>query len=120
IVNIPFGGAKGGVVCDPKILTPQELEHLTRRYTSEISIVIGPNTDIPAPDMGTNGRTMAWIMDTYSMNAGHTVPAVVTGKPVPVGGSEGRYEATGRGIVFITQEALKEFDLNIEGLRVAI
>jgi glutamate dehydrogenase (NAD(P)+) len=120
IVNIPFGGAKGGVICDPKNLTPLELERLTRRYTSEIGIVIGPNTDIPAPDMGTNAQTMAWIMDTYSMNMGHTVPAVVTGKPVPVGGSEGRHDATGRGIVFITQEALKEFGLQMEGLRVAI
>lgn len=120
IVNIPFGGAKGGVVCDPKSLSLLELERLTRRYTSEISIIIGPNTDIPAPDMGTNAQTMAWIMDTYSMNTGHTVPAVVTGKPVSVGGSEGRHDATGRGIVFITQEAIKEFGLEMEGLRVAI
>ena len=120
IVNIPFGGAKGGVVCDPKLLTNSELERLTRRYTSEISIVIGPNTDIPAPDMGTNAQIMAWVMDTYSMTQGRTVPAVVTGKPVPVGGSEGRNDATGRGIVFITREAVKEFGLGLEGLRVAI
>ncbi|HZT42505.1 MAG TPA: Glu/Leu/Phe/Val dehydrogenase [Chthonomonadaceae bacterium] len=120
IVDIPFGGAKGGVLCDPKILTLQELERLTRRYTSEISIVIGPDTDIPAPDMGTNAQTMAWMMDTYSMTKGRTVPAVVTGKPVAIGGSEGRNEATGRGIVFVTREAIKEFGLEMKGLRVAI
>src|SRR5580658_5089775 len=120
IVNIPFGGAKGGVVCDPKTLTLLELERLTRRYTSEISIVIGQNTDIPAPDMGTNAQTMAWVMDTYSMARGHTVPAVVTGKPVAVGGSEGRADATGRGIVCIAREVIKEFGLNMEGLRVAV
>jgi glutamate dehydrogenase (NAD(P)+) len=120
IVNIPFGGAKGGVVCDPKTLTSLELERLTRRYTSEISIVIGPNTDIPAPDMGTNAQTMAWVMDTYSMTQGRTVPAVVTGKPVAIGGSEGRNDATGRGIVFITREVIKEFGLDMKGLRVAV
>ncbi|HLK61277.1 MAG TPA: Glu/Leu/Phe/Val dehydrogenase [Chthonomonadaceae bacterium] len=120
IVDIPFGGAKGGVVCDPKALTLLELERLTRRYTSEISIVIGPNTDIPAPDMGTNAQTMAWVMDTYSMAAGRTVPAVVTGKPIPIGGSLGRYDATGRGIVCIAREAIKEFGLKLEGLRVAV
>lgn len=120
IVNIPFGGAKGGVVCDPKRLTNLELERLTRRYTSEIGLLIGPNTDIPAPDMGTNPQTMAWVMDTYSMTKGYTVPAVVTGKPVAVGGSEGRNDATGRGIVFITREAVQEFGLKLEGLRVAI
>ncbi|HLV80080.1 MAG TPA: Glu/Leu/Phe/Val dehydrogenase, partial [Chthonomonadaceae bacterium] len=120
IVDIPFGGAKGGVLCDPKVLTPQELERLTRRYTSEISIVIGPDTDIPAPDMGTNAQTMAWMMDTYSMTRGRTVPAVVTGKPVAIGGSEGRNEATGRGIVFITREAAKEFGQELKGLRIAI
>lgn len=120
IVNIPFGGAKGGVVCDPKQLTLLELERLTRRYTSEISILIGPNNDIPAPDMGTNPQTMAWIMDTYSMTQGHTVPAVVTGKPVAVGGSEGRNDATGRGIVFVTREAIREFGMDLTGLRVAV
>jgi glutamate dehydrogenase (NAD(P)+) len=120
IVNIPFGGAKGGVVCDPKTLSLLELERLTRRYTSEISIIIGPNTDIPAPDMGTNAQTMAWVMDTYSMARGHTVPAVVTGKPVAVGGSEGRADATGRGIVCVAREVIKEFGLNMEGLRVAV
>jgi glutamate dehydrogenase (NAD(P)+) len=120
IMNIPFGGSKGGVICDPHALTTLELERLTRRYTSEISILIGPNTDIPAPDMGTNAQAMAWVMDTYSMNVGHTVPAVVTGKPVAVGGSEGRQDATGRGIVFITREAVREFGLSLEGLRVAV
>ncbi|MCW3051827.1 MAG: Glutamate dehydrogenase/leucine dehydrogenase [Chthonomonadales bacterium] len=120
IVNIPFGGAKGGVVCDPKLLSSGELERLTRRYASEIGIVIGPSTDIPAPDMGTNPQTMAWIMDTYSMTQGRTVPAVVTGKPVAVGGSEGRNDATGRGIVFITREAIREQGRDLHGLRVAV
>ena len=120
IVDIPFGGAKGGVICDPKMLTPCELERLTRRYASEISMMIGPNTDIPAPDMGTNPQVMAWIMDTYSMTAGHTVPAIVTGKPVAIGGSEGRNDATGRGIVVIAREALKEVGKDMKGLRVAV
>lgn len=120
IVDIPFGGAKGGVVCDPKMLTTMELERLTRRYGSEISIIIGPNTDIPAPDMGTNPQIMAWLMDTYSMTQGHTVPAIVTGKPVAIGGSEGRNDATGRGIVFITREAAREVGKELKGLRVAI
>ncbi len=120
IVNIPFGGAKGGVVCDPRAMSLGELERLTRRYTTEISIVIGPDTDIPAPDMGTNAQTMAWIMDTYSMSRGRTIPAVVTGKPVAVGGSEGRSDATGRGIVSITQETVKEFGLELIGLRIAV
>jgi glutamate dehydrogenase (NAD(P)+) len=120
IVNIPFGGAKGGVVCDPKTLTLLEVERLTRRYTSEISIILGPNHDVPAPDMGTNAQTMAWVMDTYSMTEGYTVPAVVTGKPVAIGGSEGRVDATGRGIVFITREAIREFGMELKGLRVAV
>lgn len=120
IVDIPFGGAKGGVLCDPKTLTILELERLTRRYTSEISILIGPNTDIPAPDMGTNPQTMAWMMDTYSMTQGHTVPAIVTGKPVAIGGSEGRNDATGRGIVFVTREAIKEYGMKLDGLKVAV
>ncbi|WP_343217383.1 Glu/Leu/Phe/Val dehydrogenase [Chthonomonas sp.] len=120
IVNIPFGGAKGGVVCDPKTLSPTELERLTRRYTSEISIVIGPDTDIPAPDMGTNAQIMAWVMDTYSMSCGRTVPAVVTGKPVSVGGSEGRNDATGRGIVVMAREALREYGRQLQGATVAI
>ncbi len=120
IVNIPFGGAKGGVVCDPKQLSPGELERLTRRYTSEISIVIGPNTDIPAPDMGTNPQVMAWMMDTYSMQHGRTVPAVVTGKPVAIGGSEGRADATGRGITFIAREALRERGRSLTNATVAV
>ncbi|CCW33881.1 glutamate dehydrogenase/leucine dehydrogenase [Chthonomonas calidirosea] len=120
IVNIPFGGAKGGVVCDPKTLSIGELERLTRRYTSEISIVIGPDTDIPAPDMGTNAQIMAWVMDTYSMSCGRTVPAVVTGKPVSVGGSEGRNDATGRGIVVMAREALREYGRQLQGATVAI
>ncbi len=106
IVNIPFGGAKGGVVCDPTQLSRVELEDLTRRYITEIAILLGPEKDIPAPDMGTNGQIMAWVMDTYSMMKGHTVPAVVTGKPVSIGGSEGRVEATGRGVVTVAREAL--------------
>ncbi len=120
IVNIPFGGAKGGVVCDPKTLTKAELEDLTRRYTTEISLVIGPDSDIPAPDVGTNGQIMAWIMDTYSMHAGHTVPAVVTGKPVSIGGSEGRLDATGLGVVLITEEAFKKQGRRIDGATVAV
>lgn len=120
IVNIPFGGAKGGVICDPKMLKLPELERLTRRYASEISLLIGPDTDIPAPDMGTNAQTMAWVMDTYSMTKGRTVPAVVTGKPVAVGGSEGRSDATGRGIVCITGEALREFGKEVKGVTVAV
>ena len=120
IVNIPFGGAKGGVVCDPKLLTKAELEDLTRRYTTEISIIIGPDSDIPAPDMGTNGQIMAWLMDTYSMHAGHTVPAVVTGKPVSIGGSEGRIDATGLGVVLITEEAFKKRGWQLSGATVAV
>ncbi|MGI4791384.1 MAG: Glu/Leu/Phe/Val family dehydrogenase [Janthinobacterium lividum] len=120
IVNIPFGGAKGGVVCDPKLLTKAELEDLTRRYTTEISIIIGPESDIPAPDVGTNGQIMAWLMDTYSMHAGHTVPAVVTGKPVSIGGSEGRIDATGLGVVLITEEAFKKRGWHLSGATVAV
>ena len=106
VVNLPFGGAKGGVACDPKQLNAAELEDLTRRYTTEIAILLGPDKDIPAPDMGTNAQTMAWIMDTYSMLKGTTVPAVVTGKPIAIGGSEGRVEATGRGVVTVARETL--------------
>ncbi|MES2463730.1 MAG: Glu/Leu/Phe/Val dehydrogenase [Armatimonadota bacterium] len=120
IVNIPFGGAKGGVVCDPAALTPAELEDLTRRYTTEIAVLLGPNEDIPAPDVGTNGQIMAWIMDTYSMLKGHTVPAVVTGKPISIGGSEGRIEATGRGVVTIAREALRAANTEIMGTSVAV
>lgn len=107
LVNIPYGGAKGGVVVDPKGLSPAELENLTRRYATEISVLIGPDTDIPAPDMGTDARIMAWIMDTYSMQRGFSVPGTVTGKPVSVGGSLGRQEATGRGLLYVVQEVLR-------------
>ncbi|MBN1898413.1 MAG: Glu/Leu/Phe/Val dehydrogenase [Spirochaetes bacterium] len=107
VVNIPYGGAKGGVVCDPKKLSGGELERLTRRYTSEIGIIIGPDKDIPAPDVNTTSEVMGWIMDTYSMNVGHSVPGVVTGKPLSIGGSKGRWEATGRGCVYVSLEALK-------------
>ncbi len=120
IVDIPFGGAKGGVVCDPSQLTLAELEDLTRRYTTEISIIIGPDSDIPAPDVGTNGQIMAWLMDTYSMHAGHTVPAVVTGKPVSIGGSEGRIDATGLGVVIVTEEAMQRRGWSMAGARVVI
>ena len=120
VVNIPFGGAKGGVICDPAALTPAELEDLTRRYTTEIAVLLGPDEDIPAPDVGTNGQIMAWIMDTYSMLKGHTVPAVVTGKPISIGGSEGRIEATGRGVVTVAREALRAAGREILGSSVAV
>ena len=107
VVNIPLGGAKGGVICDPKILSEIELERITRRYTAGIIDFLGPDKDIPAPDMNTNAQTMAWIMDTFSMHSGHTVTAVVTGKPLNLGGSKGRAEATGRGCMLVTREALK-------------
>jgi glutamate dehydrogenase (NAD(P)+) len=120
LMNIPYGGAKGGVVVDPRKLSEGELERLTRRFTSEIMIIIGPDRDIPAPDMGTNQQTMAWMMDTYAMTTGHSVPQIVTGKPVSVGGSLGRIEATGRGVSFITAAVAKELGLNLKGLRVAV
>jgi len=120
LMNIPYGGAKGGVVVDPSRLSLGELERLTRRFTSEIMIIIGPDKDIPAPDMGTNAQTMAWMVDTYAMIIGHSVPQIVTGKPVSVGGSLGRMEATGRGISFITAAVAKECGLDTQGLRVAI
>src|ERR1700727_2976842 len=104
VVNIPFGGGKGGVICDPSLLSPFELERITRRYTAEIFEFIGPEVDVPAPDMNTNEQTMAWIMDTYSMHAGHTQTAVVTGKPINLGGSRGRAEATGRGCMIVTEQ----------------
>ena len=108
VVDIPYGGAKGGVTCNPKEMSQRELENLTRRFTSEISPLIGPESDIPAPDVNTTPQTMAWIMDTYSMNKGYSVPAVVTGKPIALGGSLGRNEATGRGVAIVTEELLKE------------
>jgi glutamate dehydrogenase (NAD(P)+) len=120
VVGIPYGGAKGAVVCDPKNMTLQQVETLTRRYTTEIALLIGPDRDIPAPDVNTNAQTMAWIMDTYSMHAGHTVPAVVTGKPLSIGGSEGRNEATARGAVYTIIEASKHLGLDLEGARVVV
>lgn len=120
VVNIPFGGAKGGVVCDPTQLSPAEREDLTRRYTTEIGLLLGPNKDIPAPDVGTDAQTMAWIMDTYSMHQGFTVPAVVTGKPIAIGGSEGRVEATGRGVVSVAREALLASGRQLPGATAAI
>jgi glutamate dehydrogenase (NAD(P)+) len=119
-VKIPYGGAKGGVTCDPKTLSTRELERLTRRFTTEISDMIGPDSDIPAPDVGTNARVMAWMMDTYSMHRGYSVPGVVTGKPVSIGGSEGRQEATGRGVIYTIQEAAKAVDLDLVGARVVV
>ena len=120
IVGIPFGGGKGGVCCDPKRMSPGELERLTRRYTSEILPLIGPEKDIPAPDVYTNPQVMAWIMDTYSMNKGYCVPGVVTGKPVELGGSLGRNEATGRGVFYTIQSAAELLNLKLEGLTVAV
>ena len=120
VVGLPFGGAKGGVIVDPKKLSPSELERLTRRYASEISIIIGPEKDIPAPDMGTSGREMAWIMDTYSMQKGFAVPGVVTGKPLNAGGSQGRAEATSRGLAFVVREASKKTGLKLGDATVAI
>ena len=120
LMNIPFGGAKGGVVCDPKKLSRGELERMTRRFTSEIINEIGPEKDIPAPDVGTDGTVMAWIFDTYSMNKGHSVLGVVTGKPLNVGGSLGRLEATARGCLYCIQEAVRKKEQGLEGLRVAV
>jgi glutamate dehydrogenase (NAD(P)+) len=120
VVNIPFGGAKGGIVCNPNHLSSSELERLTRRYTAELIDVIGPERDVPAPDMNTNEQTMAWIMDTYSMHARHTVTAVVTGKPIDLSGSRGRREATGRGLLIVVNEAVKKFGLRPSETRIVI
>ena len=120
VVNIPFGGAKGGIIVDPKKLTLPELEKLTRRYTAELIEFIGPEKDVPAPDLGTNEQTMAWMMDTYSMHMRQTVTAVVTGKPINIGGSRGRREATGRGVMIICDEALKKFKMARESTRVIV
>ncbi len=120
VVNIPFGGAKGGVICDPDVLSPGELERITRRYTSEIMDIIGPERDVPAPDINTNPQTMAWVMDTYSMHKRHTVTGVVTGKPLALGGSRGRNEATGRGCMIVTMQALRHFGLDVANTRVVI
>jgi glutamate dehydrogenase (NAD(P)+) len=120
LMGIPFGGAKGGVVCNPKELTPGELERMTRRYTSEIVNEIGPEKDIPAPDVGTDPRVMAWIFDTYSMNKGHSVLGVVTGKPLNIGGSLGRLEATARGAHYCIREAVKKQGRSLDGMRVVV
>ncbi len=120
VVNIPYGGAKGGIVCDPKKMSRDELERMTRRYASEISLIIGPEIDIPAPDVYTDSQTMAWIMDTYSMQRGFSVPGVVTGKPISLGGSEGRGEATGRGCAYVTREAAKDVGVRVKGATVAV
>ena len=120
VVNVPFGGAKGGIICDPQQMSMGELERMTRRYAAELLDFIGPEKDVPAPDMNTNEQTMAWIMDTYSMHARHTVNAVVTGKPVDLGGSAGRREATGRGILFVVNEAIKRFKMTPSETRVVV
>ncbi len=120
VVNIPFGGSKGGVVCDPASMSMGELERVTRRYTSSIIETLGPDSDVPAPDVNTNERVMAWIMDTYSMHHRHTVTAVVTGKPVAMGGSLGRREATGRGCMIATREALARIGRELKGARVVV
>jgi glutamate dehydrogenase (NAD(P)+) len=120
VVGIPYGGGKGGVIVDPKKLSLKELEGLTRRYATEISIIIGPEKDIPAPDVNTNAQTMAWIMDTYSMHAGYTIPGVVTGKPIPLGGSEGRNEATARGTVYCIIKAAAHLNMDLGQSTVAV
>ncbi|MDD3221270.1 MAG: Glu/Leu/Phe/Val dehydrogenase [Clostridia bacterium] len=120
VVNIPYGGGKGGVICDPSKLTELEMRRITRRFTAMIAPIIGPDMDIPAPDVGTNAQVMSWIMDTYSMLAGHCVPGVVTGKPIPLGGALGRSEATGRGVMITTLNTLKAMGLPIEGSTVAV
>lgn len=120
VVNIPFGGAKGGIICDPSQMSQSELERMTRRYTAELIDFIGPERDVPAPDMNTNEQTMAWIMDTYSMHARHTVTAVVTGKPIDLSGSRGRREATGRGLLIVINEAVKKLEMKPENTRVVV
>ena len=120
VVNVPFGGAKGGIICDPKRMSKSELERMTRRFASEILPIIGPDQDIPAPDVYTDSQTMAWIMDTYSMMVGHTVPGVVTGKPISIGGSLGRAEATAQGLVYVVEEACKVKKISLRGATVAI
>lgn len=119
-VNLPYGGAKGGIRIDPKNFSNKELEKVTRRYTSEIGLIIGPNQDIPAPDVNTNGKIMAWMMDTYSMNVGATATGVVTGKPIQLGGSLGRVNATGRGVFVVGREAMKNLGMRLEGARIAV
>jgi glutamate dehydrogenase (NAD(P)+) len=119
-MGLPYGGAKGGVRCNPRAMSKRELENLTRRYTAEIMLVIGPDLDIPAPDLGTDEQTMAWMMDTYSMTQGRTVPGVVTGKPLIIGGSAGRREATGRGIVYTLYQAARHLGRELRGLKIAV
>ncbi|MDX6402012.1 MAG: glutamate dehydrogenase [Gaiellaceae bacterium] len=120
LAGIPFGGAKGGVICNPKTMSEGELQRMTRRFTSEIINEIGPEKDIPAPDVGTDGRVMAWIFDTYSMNKGHSVLGVVTGKPLTIGGSLGREEATARGALYCVREAVRKKEMSLQGTRVAV
>jgi glutamate dehydrogenase (NAD(P)+) len=120
VVGIPFGGAKGGVLCDPSKMSRAEIERLSRRYATEISILIGPNSDIPAPDMNTNPQIMGWMMDTFSMHQGYSVPAVITGKPLAIGGSEGRLEATARGVQFVTREAMLDLGMKPEECSVVV
>jgi glutamate dehydrogenase (NAD(P)+) len=120
VMDLPYGGGKGGVTVDPKQLSIGEVERLTRRFTTEIAVIIGPESDIPAPDVNTNSQTMAWMMDTYSMHAGHTVPGVVTGKPIALGGSKGRNEATARGAVICVREAASKIGLNLKGASVVV
>jgi glutamate dehydrogenase (NAD(P)+) len=120
VVNIPYGGAKGSVKVDTKQFSRREIEKLTRRYVTEINMILGERSDIPAPDIGTNAQTMAWIMDTFSMQKGYTVPGVVTGKPVDLGGSLGRVEATGRGVIVATEEAAKTMNMNLGGAKVVV
>src|SRR6187200_2752272 len=120
VVDVPFGGGKGGVICDPRQLSKGELERITRRYTAGIMDILGPDRDVPAPDVNTNEQTMAWLMDTYSMHVRRTTTAVVTGKPIALGGSRGRREATGRGVMLICREALKKLGLRPENTRVVV
>jgi glutamate dehydrogenase (NAD(P)+) len=120
LVGLPYGGAKGGVICDPHTLSLGELEHLTRRFATELAILVSPDTDIPAPDVGTDSRVMAWFMDTYSMHVGHSAPGVVTGKPVSIGGSEGRADATGRGVAFCARWASEKMGMHLAGASVVV
>ncbi|HTM02186.1 MAG TPA: Glu/Leu/Phe/Val dehydrogenase [Vicinamibacterales bacterium] len=120
VAHIPFGGGKGGIICDPSKMSPRELEALTRRYTAEIIDAIGPEKDVPAPDVNTNDQIMAWVMDTYSMHVGHTSTSVVTGKPIEMGGSLGRREATGRGVMIVTREAARHLGFDIKGATIAV
>ncbi len=120
VAHVPFGGGKGGVICDPTQLSRRELEALTRRYVAEIIDAIGPEKDVPAPDVNTGEQVMAWVMDTYSMHVGHTTTSVVTGKPIELGGSLGRHEATGRGVMIVTRESAKHLGVDLSGATVAV